>query len=191
MFVYFLYFFLVFFAFIWVCFILLNIWAYISHDYELFFVQIRIGKDEKPFLIYKYKTMRHLQDANGNLLPDNQRITWIGFFLRKTSLDELPQIFNILKGEMNLIGPRPLPPEYLPLYSEKHRKRHHIKGGITGLAQVKGGNLLTWQQKFDLDVWYVENRTFWLDMYIIWLTLGKFLWRKDAEVEVTLFDGKN
>jgi lipopolysaccharide/colanic/teichoic acid biosynthesis glycosyltransferase len=184
-----LYFFVILFFIILLLFIFINILAYISHDFELFFTQERIGKDEKPFLMYKYKTMRNIYDTNGNLLPDAQRTTWIGFFLRKTSIDEFPQIFNILKGDMNLVGPRPLPPQYLPYYSPEQRKRHKIKGGITGLAQVKGGNLLNWQQRFELDVWYVENRTFWLDVYIIWLTLGKFFLRNDANVEVEPFGG--
>ncbi len=184
-----LYFFVIFLAIILLLFVLLNILAYISHDYALFFTQERIGKNEKPFLMYKYKTMQNLYDTEGNLLPDAQRITWIGFFLRKTSFDELPQLLNILKGDMNFVGPRPLPPQYLPHYSPEQRKRHLVKGGITGLAQVKGGNHLNWQKRFELDVWYVENRTFWLDLYIIWLTFGKFFWRNDANVEVEPFKG--
>lgn len=158
---------------------------------RIFFVQERIGYKNQPFKIIKFKTMRDLRDENGNLLPDEQRLTRLGNFLRKTSLDELPQIINILKGEMRLVGPRPLLPEYLPLYSKNQLKRHQVKPGITGWAQINGRNLLTWKEKFELDVWYVENRSFWLDIRILWLTFLKIFRKNDGDVLSEKFNGYN
>jgi sugar transferase EpsL len=141
----------------------------------VFFVQERPGLHGKPFFICKFRTMTNQTDQQGRLLPDEERMTPFGLFLRKYSLDELPQLFNVLKGELSLVGPRPLLMEYLPLYSPRQRKRHEVKPGITGWAQVNGRNAITWEQKFELDVWYVENRSFLLDLKIIWLTIGKVI----------------
>lgn len=140
-----------------------------------FFFQVRPGKNAKLFKIIKFKTMNDRNDSNGNLLPDDVRLTKIGNFVRKTSLDEIPQLLNVLKGDMSLIGPRPLLPEYLPLYSAEQNKRHLVRPGITGWAQVNGRNAISWEQKFKLDFWYVENVSFLLDLKILWLTLKKVL----------------
>lgn len=158
---------------------------------NLFFVQQRIGYKNQPFYIIKFKTMRDLRDVQGNLLPDEQRMTRFGKFLRKTSLDELPQLINILKGEMRLVGPRPLLPEYLPLYTPQQLKRHNVKPGITGWAQINGRNALTWKEKFELDIWYVENRSFWLDLKILWFTFLKIFIKNDGDVPTEKFDGNN
>jgi sugar transferase EpsL len=158
---------------------------------RIFFLQERIGYQNKPFYIFKLKTMRDLRDVNGRLLPDEQRVTAVGKFLRKTSLDELPQILNILKGDMRLVGPRPLLPEYLPLYSAQQLKRHSVKPGITGWAQVNGRNSLTWQEKFELDLWYVENKSWKLDLKIIWLTIMNIFKKQDGDEFAEKFNGKN
>ena len=138
-----------------------------------FFFQKRPGKNEKIFKVIKFKTMNDRKDKKGNMLPDSERLTQVGVFVRKTSLDEIPQLFNVLKGDMSLIGPRPLLPEYLPLYNEEQKKRHLVKPGITGWAQVNGRNTISWQQKFEYDVWYVENRSFLLDLKIFFKTFIK------------------
>ena len=143
------------------------------------FRQKRPGKDEKIFEIYKFRTMTNERDENGELLLDEKRLKGIGKFIRSTSLDELPQLFNVLKGEMSFVGPRPLLVEYLPLYNETQRKRHSVLPGITGWAQVNGRNAISWEQKFEYDVWYVENLSFLLDMKILWLTLLKVIKRSD------------
>ena len=143
------------------------------------FRQKRPGKDEKIFEIYKFRTMTNERDENGELLLDEKRLKGIGKFIRSTSLDELPQLFNVLKGEMSFVGPRPLLVEYLPLYNETQRKRHSVLPGITGWAQVNGRNAISWEQKFEYDVWYVENLSFLLDMKILWLTLLKVIERSD------------
>jgi lipopolysaccharide/colanic/teichoic acid biosynthesis glycosyltransferase len=140
-----------------------------------FFIQIRPGKNEKHFRLIKFKTMTDERDDNGELLPDQERLTKTGKFIRKTSLDELPQLFNVVKGDMSFVGPRPLLVEYLPLYNEEQRKRHLVKPGITGWAQVNGRNAISWPDKFKLDVWYVENQSFWLDLKILWMTFIKVL----------------
>lgn len=145
----------------------------------ILFSQKRPGKDEKIFGIYKFRTMTNEKDKDGNLLPDEQRLVGIGKFIRSTSLDELPQLFNVLKGEMSFVGPRPLLEEYLPLYNEKQKRRHDVKPGITGWAQVNGRNAISWEQKFDYDVWYVDNQSFWLDIKILWLTFLKVVKRSD------------
>ena len=140
-----------------------------------FFFQIRPGKNEKLFKIIKFKTMNDAKDEQGNLLEDAKRLTLVGNFVRKTSLDELPQLINVLKGDMSLIGPRPLLVEYLQLYNKEQKKRHLIRPGITGWAQVHGRNSITWNQKFKYDVWYVENFSFWLDVKIIIKTIKKVI----------------
>lgn len=140
---------------------------------KVFFLQNRPGKNEEIFKIIKFRTMNNKRDAHGNLLPDEERLTTIGKLVRKTSLDEIPQLINVLLGNMSLIGPRPLLPEYLPLYNSFQNKRHLVKPGITGWAQVNGRNAITWQKKFELDVWYVNNLSFWLDIKIIFLTIKK------------------
>jgi undecaprenyl phosphate N,N'-diacetylbacillosamine 1-phosphate transferase len=142
-----------------------------------FFVQIRPGKNEKFFKIIKFKTMNDKRDANGLLLPDADRLTDFGKLVRKTSLDELPQLFNVLKGDMSIVGPRPLLPEYLPLYTEEQKKRHLVKPGITGLAQVRGRNQMLFSQRFKNDVYYVENQSFFLDFKILLLTLRTVFFR--------------
>ena len=140
-----------------------------------FFLQDRPGKDQRIFKIVKFRTMTDERDANGNLLPDGERLTSIGKFVRKTSIDEIPQLINVLKNEMSLIGPRPLLPEYLPIYTPNQQKRHLVKPGITGWAQVNGRNAISWEQKFKYDVWYVENLSFMLDVKIFYRTVKKVL----------------
>ena len=142
---------------------------------KVFFLQNRPGKNEEIFKIIKFRTMNDKKDAHGNLLPDEERLTTIGKLVRKTSLDEIPQLINVLLGNMSLIGPRPLLPEYLPLYNEVQKKRHLIKPGITGWAQINGRNAVEWEKKFMFDVWYVENVSFLLDLQIMFLTLKKVL----------------
>ncbi|WP_216829042.1 sugar transferase [Alkalihalobacterium elongatum] len=139
----------------------------------IFFKQQRPGLYSKPFYLYKFRTMTDEKDREGNLMPDNVRLTSFGKFLRKCSLDELPQLINVLKGDISLVGPRPLLMEYVPLYSEQQLARHNLKPGITGWAQVNGRNAITWEEKFKLDVWYVENQSFLLDIKILILTVYK------------------
>lgn len=156
-------------------FIIVTIGLYFANDGKPFFFQLRPGKNEKIFEIIKFKTMNDKKGIDGNLLSDDERLTKIGKFVRKTSLDEIPQILNVIKGNMSLIGPRPLLPEYLPLYDEIQRKRHDVKPGITGWAQINGRNAISWSQKFEYDVWYVENFDFFIDIKIILLTIKKVL----------------
>ncbi len=139
----------------------------------VFFTQTRPGRDGRPFRMIKFRTMTDQRDSAGNLLPDSERLTPFGRFLRSASLDELPELINILKGEMSVVGPRPLLMEYLPLYNERQARRHEVRPGLTGWAQINGRNALSWEEKFELDVWYVENRSFWLDLKIILLTIKK------------------
>jgi undecaprenyl phosphate N,N'-diacetylbacillosamine 1-phosphate transferase len=139
----------------------------------VFFLQARPGKRGEIFKVIKFKTMSDRRDVTGNLLPDEKRLTEVGKFIRRTSLDEIPQLLNVIKGDMSLIGPRPLLPEYLPLYSEKQSRRHDVRPGITGWAQVNGRNAISWEKKFEYDVWYTQNVTFLLDMKILWLTAIK------------------
>ena len=159
------------------------------------FVQKRPGYQQKIFVIYKFKTMRDTTDEKGTLLPDFDRVTPLGKVIRKLSLDELPQLINVLKGQMSFVGPRPLLPEYLPLYTEEQNKRHQVKPGITGWAQVNGRNTLSWQEKFKLDVYYRENQGFVLDLIILIKTVGKVILPKDinAGEQLTMepFNGKN
>jgi lipopolysaccharide/colanic/teichoic acid biosynthesis glycosyltransferase len=145
---------------------------------KIFFYQRRPGLHEKPFYIIKFKTMTDRRDEKGELLPDMQRITSIGRWIRKLSLDELPQLFNVLKGDMSLIGPRPLLFQYIPLYSSEQRRRHQVKPGITGWAQVNGRNAISWEEKFNYDLYYVDNYSFSLDIKILWLTIQKVLKRE-------------
>jgi sugar transferase EpsL len=146
----------------------------------VFFRQTRIGLAERPFRIWKFRTMVACTNTRGSPLPDATRLTPLGRFLRAGSLDELPQLLNVLSGEMSLIGPRPLLPEYLPRYSPFQRRRHEVKPGITGWAQVNGRNALTWEERFVLDVWYTGQRSIWLDMRILWITVWKVVLRKNV-----------
>ncbi|WP_235505148.1 sugar transferase [Variovorax sp. Root318D1] len=143
----------------------------------VFFRQVRPGLRGRPFEMVKFRTMTDARDVSGQLLPDAERLTPFGRFMRSSSLDELPELWNVLKGEMSLVGPRPLLTEYMPLYSAEQARRHNVRPGITGWAQVNGRNTLSWEEKFKLDVWYVDNRTLWLDIKILWLTVRKVLVR--------------
>lgn len=154
-------------------FILIAVLLYIGNQGSPFFVQPRPGKNGRIFKLVKFKTMNEKKDAAGNLLPDAERLTAIGRFIRKTSLDEIPQLLNVIKGEMSLIGPRPLLVEYLPLYNDVQKRRHNVRPGITGWAQVNGRNAIGWQQKFELDVWYVDHVSFTLDCKIAFFTIMK------------------
>lgn len=160
-----------------------------------FFTQERPGKDEKIFKLYKFKSMTDERDTDGKLLPDAERLTPVGRFIRKTSLDELPQLWNVLRGDMSFVGPRPLLVQYLPLYSKEQARRHEVRPGITGWAQVNGRNAISWQAKFKHDVWYVDHISMTLDMKIILMTVEKVLLRKDisSETNVTMdeFTGNN
>ena len=180
---------------IWPALILLAVILSIQNFGNPFFKQIRPGKNGKLFTIYKFKTMRDTHDDQGNLLPDNQRLTAIGKIVRKLSLDELPQLWNILKGEMSFVGPRPLLPEYLPLYNQEQQKRHWVKPGITGWAQVNGRNAISWQQKFEYDKWYVEHQSFKLEIKILFMTINKIFHTQEvnASNQITMdrFDGNN
>lgn len=150
--------------------------------------QQRPGYKERLFYVYKFRSMTDARDDSGNLLPDEQRLTPFGEFLRRTSLDEIPQLINVLKGELSFVGPRPLLVEYLPLYDKEQGRRHDVKPGITGWAQVNGRNAISWEDKFRLDVWYVDHQTFWLDVKILWMTAVKALARDgiSAEGHVTM-----
>jgi len=154
----------------------------------VFFRQDRTGINGKPFKLYKFRTMTHSRDNEGNLLPDEKRLTSFGRFLRATSLDELPEFFNVLKGDMSIVGPRPLLPEYIPLYTKEQNRRHEVKPGITGWAQVNGRNAISWEEKFKLDVWYVDHQSFWLDMKILFLTMVKVFKREgiDQSEQITM-----
>lgn len=159
----------------------------------ILFTQTRPGLHGKPFTIYKFRTMTNERDADGNLLPDPQRLTPFGRFLRSTSLDELPELFNVLKGDISLVGPRPLLMQYLERYTPKQARRHEVRPGITGWAQINGRNALSWEEKFALDVWYVDNCSLWLDIRIIALTVWKVLRREgishQGEATMTEFLG--
>ncbi len=155
----------------------------------ILFKQQRPGLNGKPFQLYKFRSMSNEKDQTGQLLPDQQRITPFGMFLRRYSLDELPQLFNVIKGDVSLVGPRPLLMEYLPLYSERQAKRHLVKPGITGWAQVNGRNAITWEEKFELDVWYVENRSLLLDLRILLLTFLKVISSENVSLDEIDFEG--
>lgn len=154
-------------------FFIVMIGLFFANQGKPFFIQTRPGKNEKLFRILKFKTMNDKKDREGNLLSDAERLTTIGSFVRKTSLDELPQLLNVLKGDMSLIGPRPLLVKYLPLYNDEQKQRHNVRPGITGWAQVNGRNGISWEQKFANDVWYVDNISFLLDLKILFLTVRK------------------
>lgn len=160
-------------------YIIVSLLIWLKMGKPILFKQLRPGKDEKIFGIYKFRTMTNEVDENGVLLPDEKRLIGVGKFIRSTSLDELPQLFNVLRGEMSFVGPRPLLVEYLPLYSERQKRRHDVLPGITGWAQVNGRNAISWAQKFEYDVWYVENQSFFLDMKILWMTFLKVIKRSD------------
>ena len=163
--------------------ILITLLLFFSNKGKPFFFQLRPGKNDKIFKIIKFKTMNDKKESEGNLLSDAKRLTKVGAFVRKTSLDEIPQLINVIKGDMSLIGPRPLLPEYLPLYNDFQKRRHEVKPGITGWAQVNGRNLISWQQKFDYDIWYVENISFLLDCKIVFLTIKKVCKREGISAE--------
>lgn len=176
-------------------FLCVSILILVKMGKPILFRQQRPGYKEKIFGIYKFRTMTNDKDENGNLLPDEQRLVGIGKFIRSTSLDELPQLFNVLKGEMSFVGPRPLLVEYLPLYNENQKRRHDEKPGITGWAQVNGRNAISWEEKFEYDVWYVENQSFMLDMKIMWMTFIKVVKRNDISSSTSQtmekFEGTN
>jgi sugar transferase EpsL len=155
----------------------------------IFFKQQRPGLNEKPFYIYKFRSMKDLKDSEGKLLPDSLRLTVFGSFLRKYSLDEFPQLISVLKGDLSLVGPRPLLMEYLPLYTKEQAKRHRVKPGITGWAQVNGRNDITWEEKFKLDIWYVDNQSLLLDLKIICLTLIKVVRSENVNIYEPDFEG--
>lgn len=175
---------------------LVTLWLHFANKGAgAFFFQERPGKDGKIFRVVKFKSMTDERDAEGKLLPDAQRLTKVGRFVRATSIDELPQLWNVLKGDMSLIGPRPLLPQYLPLYSEEQARRHDVRPGITGWAQCHGRNALTWKKKFELDVWYVDHISFKTDCSIVWTTLKKTLKREgissSTSVTMEAFNGHN
>lgn len=168
-------------------FLAIIIALYNSSDGKPFFIQERPGEDGKIFKLIKFKTMNDKRDSEGNLLPMGERITSLGAFLRKTSLDEIPQLFNVIKGDMSLMGPRPLLKEYLPMYTDRQKERHLVKPGITGWAQVNGRNQVTWKDKFEMDIWYVDNISFKLDAIIFFKTIKKIITKSDvADIELAV-----
>lgn len=181
---------------IWPILLVITVWLHFANKGAgAFFLQERPGKDGKIFRVIKFKTMTDERDAGGNLLPDEQRLTKVGRFVRSTSIDELPQLINVLKGDMALIGPRPLLSQYLPLYNKVQARRHEVRPGITGWAQCHGRNAISWTKKFELDVWYVDHCSFLLDLKILFLTIKKVLVREgiSSETSATMeaFTGNN
>ena len=175
---------------IWPILLIIYIWLTTANKGAgALFYQERPGKDEKIFRVMKFKSMTDEKDANGNLLPDKDRITAVGKFVRKTSIDELPQLINVLKGDMALIGPRPLLPEYLPYYTEREKLRHTVRPGISGWAQVNGRNNVTWDQKLELDAYYVEHLSFYMDIKVIFTTIKNVLRGKDVNVVPSAIKG--
>lgn len=176
-------------------FIVVMVGLYVANQGKPFFFQARPGKDERIFKIIKFKTMNDKKDAQGNLLPDAERLTPIGAFVRKTSIDEIPQLINVLKGEMSLIGPRPLLIQYLPLYNEVQKKRHNVRPGITGWAQVNGRNAISWARKFELDVEYVDNLSLTMDLKVFFTTFKKVFKSEgisqEGQVTAEPFNGNN
>lgn len=176
-------------------FIIVTIGLYLANNGKPFFFQARPGLNEKIFSIIKFKTMNDKKDSNGNLLPDSERLTPIGAFVRKTSLDELPQLINVLKGDMSLIGPRPLLPQYLSLYNDDQKRRHNVRPGITGWAQVNGRNAISWTKKFELDVWYVDHVSFFTDMKVFFTTFKKVFKSEgisqNGQATMEAFNGNN
>ena len=181
---------------IWPILLIITIWLHFANKGAgAFFTQESPGKGGKIFKVIKFKTMTDEKDAEGNLLPDEVRLTKVGKFVRSTSIDELPQLINVLKGDMSIIGPRPLLPQYLPLYSPEQARRHEVRPGITGWAQCHGRNAITWTEKFKLDVWYVDNISFWTDVKVVFITAKKVLFREDINsataATMEYFDGTN
>ena len=178
---------------LWPLIMLLVMLVRIKLGSPVFFLQQRPGLSARPFMMIKFRTMTDARDADGILLPDAVRLTPFGRFLRSSSLDELPELINVLKGEMSLVGPRPLLMEYLPLYSPEQARRQEVRPGITGWAQVNGRNAISWEEKFMLDVWYVDNHSFWLDLKILWLTFKKVFIREgisqEGQATMTKFQG--
>ena len=176
-------------------FIFVMIGLYFANQGKPFFFQARPGLNERIFKIIKFKTMNDKKDKDGNLLPDADRLTPIGAFVRKTSLDEIPQLINVLKGDMAIIGPRPLLPQYLPLYNETQKRRHNVRPGITGWAQVNGRNAISWTKKFELDVWYVDHVSFSTDVKVFFTTFKKVFKSEgvssDGHVTIEPFNGNN
>lgn len=181
---------------LWPVMLCVAIWLHFANKGAgVFFTQDRPGKDGKLFKLMKFKTMTDETDSDGNLLPDSERLTDVGRFVRSTSIDELPQLFNVLKGDMSLIGPRPLLPQYLLLYTPEQARRHEVRPGITGWAQCHGRNNISWTEKFKLDVWYVDNLSFLIDLKVILITIKKVLFREDIHSATSdtmeYFDGTN
>ena len=181
---------------IWPILLIITLWLlFANKGAGAFFTQERPGKGGKIFKVIKFKTMTDERDADGNLLPDADRLTNVGRFVRSTSIDELPQLINVLKGNMALIGPRPLLVQYLPLYSKEQARRHDVRPGITGWAQVNGRNAISWTKKFELDVWYVDHCSLWLDVKIIFLTIKKVFVREgisqEGQATMEFFTGNN
>lgn len=181
---------------IWPILLIITVWLHFANKGAgAFFLQERPGMDGEIFRVIKFKTMTDERDENGNLLPDAERLTKVGKFVRSTSIDELPQLVNVLKGDMSLIGPRPLLPQYLPLYSREQARRHEVRPGITGWAQCHGRNAISWTEKFKLDVWYVDHCSFLLDLKIIFITIKKVLVREgisqQGQATTEKFNGKN
>lgn len=181
---------------IWPILLIITVWLHFANKGAgAFFTQDRPGKNGKIFKVIKYKTMTDERDAEGHLLPDSDRLTKVGRFVRSTSIDELPQLINVLKGDMALIGPRPLLPQYLPLYSSEQARRHEVRPGITGWAQVHGRNAISWTKKFEYDVWYVDHCSFWLDLKIVFLTIKKVFIREgisqEGQATMEAFNGEN
>jgi lipopolysaccharide/colanic/teichoic acid biosynthesis glycosyltransferase len=173
-------------------FVIITIVLFFANEGEPFFIQKRPGKNGQLFHIIKFKTMTNGKDPYGNLLPDSKRMTRLGNFARRISLDEIPQLINVVRGDMSLVGPRPLLPEYLPLYNETQKRRHEVKPGITGWAQVNKENITSWQTKFEYDLWYIEHKSFFLDLKIVFLTLKKvFIPLKTNPTTTESFNGKN
>jgi len=177
-------------------FLVVSVWLHFANKGAgAFFFQERPGKDAKIFKVIKFKTMTDERDDEGNLLPDDKRLTKVGKFVRSISIDELPQLINVLKGDMALIGPRPLLPQYLSLYSPKQMRRHEVRPGISGWAQCHGRNAISWAERFNLDVWYVDHCTLWTDIKVIWITLLKVIKRADINAEghatMEVFNGYN
>lgn len=183
-------------VFIWPILLLVTFWLHSANKGAgAFFMQERPGKDGKIFKVIKFKSMTDERDAEGNLLPNEQRITKVGAFIRKTSIDELPQLFNVLEGNMALIGPRPLRVDYLSLYNKEQARRHEVRPGITGWAQVNGRNAISWGKKFELDIWYVDHISFFLDLKIFCMTIVKVFKRNDInsgeKIGIEKFNGNN
>lgn len=181
--------------FLWPILVIIYILVKINLGGPVFFLQERIGKDNKTFKIIKFRTMKDAKDKDGNDLPDFERVTKLGSFLRTASLDELPELINVIRGEMSLVGPRPLLTQYLSVYNEEQIRRHEVLPGVTGWAQINGRNSLTWNEKFNLDIWYVDNRSFLLDLKILFLTVYKVLKRDGINqgegVTMEYFNGRN